>query len=127
MPRICAAVFTLALLAVSTLVFANDTSPGIPFAEPADPVQIASVSYEPREIRRGDIVLAEVVCTNNTATVTAEVAGFRLLFDKSAPGIFQSRIHVPHSPLVASHQDIVVTATGIDGATAQRVVPIEIH
>ena len=124
---ICAGWFALALVTTSALALADGILSGVPYAEPMDPVQIASVSYEPQQIRRGDTVLAEVVCTSNTTSVTAEAGGFRLLFDKTAPGVFQTRIHVPHSPLVGSHQSIVVTAIGADGATAQRVIPIEIH
>jgi hypothetical protein len=133
--------FALAVLAVSPLALAGeapagapdasprvtDAPPGVTDVSPATAVQIASISYEPQEIRRGDTVLAEVVCTSNTEAVTAQVGWFHMAFAKTAPGIFQMSFRVPRSRLVHSHQTVLVTATGADGATAQRRVPIEIH
>jgi len=122
----CATLFAL-VCAGFAHVRADELPSGVPYAAPTDPIQITSVSYAPREIRRGDVVLANVVCTSNAAAVIAQVGALRVRFVKTAPGTFQSRIRVPWRRFFRSHQTVVVTAIRADGATAQRTISIDIR
>ena len=123
---LCATLFVLVCVAYAH-ARADELPPGVPYAAPADPIQITSVSYAPSEIRLGEVVVAQVICSSNAAAVTAQVGTFRVLFVKTAPGTFQTRIRVPSRRFFRRHQTVVVTAIAADGATTQRTISIDIR
>jgi len=123
---LCATLFAL-VCAAHSHARADELPPGVPYAAPADPIRITSVSYAPSEVRRGEVVVAHVICSSNAAAVTAQVGTVRVLFVKTAPGTFQTRIRVPSSRFFRPRQTVVVTAIRADGATAQRTLSIDIR
>ena len=102
-----------------------DLPPGVPYATPTDPVQIQSVTFSPDHVHAGDVASARILTTSNAAALTARIGTYQVNVPKVAPGTFALSITVPS--LLPTHQfEIVVTAIRADGATAQRVVPVDV-
>lgn len=102
-----------------------DLPPGVPYATPTDPVQIQSITFSPDHVHAGDVASARILTTSNAAALTARIGTYQVNVPKVAPGTFSLSITVP--TLLPSHQfEIVVTAIRADGATAQRVIPIDV-
>lgn len=103
-----------------------DLPPGVPYATPTDPVQIQSVTFSPTHVHAGDIASARILTTSNAAALTARIGTYQVNVPKVAPGTFALTITVPNLLLPQHQFQIVVTAIRADGATAQRVFPVDV-
>jgi len=115
------------LIALATTARADSLPPGVVYAGDRDPVRITSVTFDPEHPAAGDVVNAKIVCTSNTAAVTATVGTIVVNVPKAAPGIFKTTLRVPSLPLYGSHQTVIITAIRTDGVKTQRTVSVELH
>jgi len=100
--------------------------PGVVYASDTDPVRILSVILSSDTLQGGDVAFARVLTTSNVAALTARIGTYQVNVPKVAPGMFALSITVPRVYLPGHHAVIVVTAIRTDGATTQRLVPIDV-
>jgi len=118
----------LATPVAETNAFVYGQPPASNLAGPTDPVRIFSVTFAPTVVRNGTPVRFSAITTTNVARLTIGRPGFETSIAQTAPGRWESAYNFTASgpPPPQGGEQLVVTATRLDGASAAIKIPVTV-